>query len=182
MKASKRIAAAVLAVCMVAGTMGMQVQAYEENGIQFEKTEEESIEESKIEEPEGQENPAEPEGIGDQENPAEPEGIGDQENPAEPEGIGDQERPEEAGGLEKPESQKKAEELDGQEQAENPEQGTLNFIMQESDSITTPGVQNVAVSLGEEGSAVESAQLSYQNTTTGQELPSSPHTISTSSS
>ena len=158
MKASKRIAAAVLAVCMVAGTMGMQVQAYEENGIQFEKTEEESIEESKIEEPEGQENPAEP------------EGIGDQENPAEPEGIGDQERPEEAGGLEKPESQKKAEELDGQEQAENPEQGTLNFIMQESDSITTPGVQNVAVSLGEEGSAVESAQLSYQNTTTGQEF------------
>ncbi len=50
------------------------------------------------------------------------------------------------------------------------EPGILNFIMQESEWIQTPGIQNIAVSLGEEGSALESAMLWYQNRTTGQEL------------
>lgn len=103
MRASKRIAAAILTVCMIAGTMGMQVQAYREDEIQSKLTEEES-------------------------------------------------------------------KIEGMKQAEEPKQGTLNFIMQESDSITTPGVQNVVVSLGEEGKTVEHAQLAYKNTTTGQEF------------
>ncbi len=41
--------------------------------------------------------------------------------------------------------------------------GSLNFIIQESTFIKTPGVQNIAVSLGEENTVITQAQLGYHN-------------------
>lgn len=49
-------------------------------------------------------------------------------------------------------------------------QGTLNFIMVENASVKTPGVQNIAVSLGQEDTVAEQAELTYRNVTTGKEF------------
>lgn len=49
-------------------------------------------------------------------------------------------------------------------------QGVLSFIMLESTYIKTPGVQNIAVSLGQEGVTVEQAELTYHNETFGEDF------------
>ena len=41
--------------------------------------------------------------------------------------------------------------------------GELNFMMQESNYIQSPGVQNIVASLGSDGLVIEHAQLYYQN-------------------
>ncbi|MCI9446798.1 MAG: hypothetical protein HFH36_05310 [Lachnospiraceae bacterium] len=43
------------------------------------------------------------------------------------------------------------------------EAGTLNFLLLENDQIKTPGVQNIAVSLGQDGVKIEKAELTYRN-------------------
>ncbi len=43
--------------------------------------------------------------------------------------------------------------------------GKLNFVMQESTFVETPGTQNIVADLGEEGKPAENAQLCYQNST-----------------
>lgn len=50
------------------------------------------------------------------------------------------------------------------------EKGVMNFVMQESESIRTPGEQNVVASLGADGEVIEKAVLQYRNLTTGQEF------------
>ncbi len=52
------------------------------------------------------------------------------------------------------------------EEADNKQAaGLLNFAMVESAQIQTPGVQNIAVSLGKDGMKVEYAELTYQKAT-----------------
>ncbi len=51
--------------------------------------------------------------------------------------------------------------LETEEYAEDEGSGKVNFLMVESASVQTPGVQNIAVSLGQEGASVEHAELTY---------------------
>lgn len=63
------------------------------------------------------------------------------------------------------------EEVDGgQTEEAQQNQGILNFIMLESSNVQTPGVQNIAVSLGMEGVTVEQAELTYRNTAAGEDF------------
>ncbi len=55
-------------------------------------------------------------------------------------------------------------------QRDQEEKGILNFLMMESDCIKTPGVQNIAVSLGQENLALERAELIYQKADDGQQF------------
>lgn len=48
--------------------------------------------------------------------------------------------------------------------------GTLNFMMQESDCVQTPGVQNIVASLGSTDMIVEQAKLHYMNRASGEEF------------
>ncbi len=77
------------------------------------------------------------------------------------------------------EEEKKPEEQISSEEEKKPEEpsvskkiktGNLNFIIQENSYIQIPGVQNVVASLGEEGTAVEHAQLQYKNIETDEEF------------
>ncbi len=134
MKVSKRIAAAILSVCMVVTSMGMQVEASNKDGVQPESVK-----------------------AGHETGKEELEGFGEEElEQAKTQQMG-QEAP-------KPDSSAQRVTEDKMET------GTLNFIMEESGQVQTPGVQNVVASLGEDGSSVENASLLYRNVTTGQEL------------
>lgn len=68
-----------------------------------------------------------------------------------------------------PETEEEPEKIPGTEegpQTEDEQQrlaGKLNFIIQESTFIETPGIQNIAVSLGNENTMIAQAQLGYQN-------------------
>ncbi len=48
--------------------------------------------------------------------------------------------------------------------------GKLNFIMQESDCVQTPGMQNIAASLGTTDTIVEQAKLHYKHRASGEEF------------
>lgn len=48
--------------------------------------------------------------------------------------------------------------------------GKLNFIMQESDCVQTPGTQNIAASLGTTDTIVEQAKLHYKHRASGEEF------------
>lgn len=63
-------------------------------------------------------------------------------------------------------------------QVQKPQDGALQFLMQESDSVPIPGSQNVAVGLGEEGTVLEGASLRYVHTGTGQEFTAEAQGIS----
>lgn len=67
-------------------------------------------------------------------------------------------------------TEQKPEKATEQNQPEGWETGVLNFIMQESEQIQVPGVQNVVAGLGVEGDVIRQAQLQYKNTATGQEF------------
>ena len=67
-------------------------------------------------------------------------------------------------------TEQKPEKATEQNQPEGWETGVLNFIMQESEQIQVPGVQNVVAGLGVEGDVIKQAQLQYKNTATGQEF------------
>lgn len=62
------------------------------------------------------------------------------------------------------------EEEDNKEQTDNKKTATgiLNFAMLENTQIQTPGVQNIAISLGMDGMAVEGAELTYQKAADGE--------------
>ena len=112
MKVSKRIAAAILSVCMVVTSMGMQVEASNKDGVQ-----------------------PEPVKAGHETGKEELEGFGEEElEQAKTQQMG-QEAP-------KPGSSAQGVTED------KIETGTLNFIMEESGQVQTPGVQNVVASLG----------------------------------
>ncbi|MCI9081372.1 MAG: hypothetical protein HFI70_03435 [Lachnospiraceae bacterium] len=78
-----------------------------------------------------------------------------------------------------PEAEEKPEKVQGKERepdkkpkTENSQQiltGELNFIIQENTFIQSPGMQNIAVSLGKENTAIVRAELGYQNSA-GQEF------------
>lgn len=207
MKASKRIVAMVLSVCMAVGSMGMQVQAYGGDGRETElaglqelpgQTAEDWGEEA-AEGIEGKEPdyPGKAEGTKEDsaESPSMTEGKeGDLEEnsgnaeevtgnlaeiPSITEGMAEDagERPSNTEG-EKEDAKESPSTTEGttgdsadipntaregQGKAEQPEKGQLNFIMQEMDRLGIPSVQNVAASLGEDGSPVESASLKYHN-------------------
>ena len=57
-------------------------------------------------------------------------------------------------------------------QRDQAETGILNFLMMESDCVQTPGMQNIAVSLGQENLALEQAVLIYRKADDGQEFQS----------
>ncbi len=147
MRASKRIAAALLAVCMMVVSMGTQAWAYQGGEAEpepaklerrLENTEEITEDIKEITEDTEEIKKDTEEVTKDTEETAED-----------------------------------AEEVtkDTEETAEDTEEpGSLNFIMQESEYIQTPGVQNIAVSLGDEGIVLDEAVLWYRNRTTGQEL------------
>ncbi len=161
MKASKRIAAALLSVCMMVTSMGMQAQAYqgEEAAAKPVKVESGLISTEEITDDAGklERNTEE---ITDDAGKLKRNTEEITDNADKPE-----ENTEEIT-EDTEESVNDTKEL--QENTEKP--GVLNFIMQENDFIQTPGVQNVAVSLGEEGSVLETAKLWYRNRTTGQEF------------
>lgn len=151
MKVSKRVIAAVLSLCMIVSSAGMNVQAYNEENMQ-----------------------AAPAVLKDENE----EGLLGEITRDEPEEVSETEQPEDSGettdtGIKESEDLTEAPDS-GIEQLEDSEKtaeaGILNFIMQESSYIQTPGVQNVAASLGEEGSTIEQAVLHYRNTETGQEF------------
>ena len=137
MKASKRIVAFVLSVCMAVGSMGMQVQAYGGDGREPEFAELQEL----------------PEQAGQDQG----------ENSAENSAITEEIKEDSAESQKVAEGQEDKSAAEGQRQAEQPEEGRLNFVMQEMDELGIPSVQNVAASLGEEGSPVEGAVLEYHN-------------------
>ena len=146
MKVSKRVIAAVLSLCMIVSSAGMNVQAYNEENMQ-----------------------AAPTVLKDENE----EGLLGEITRDEPEEVSEAktEQPEDSGettdtGVKEPEDLMKvpASETEEPEESESVKTGVLNFIIQESTYIQTPGVQNVAASLGEEGSAIEQAVLHYRNT------------------
>lgn len=135
MKLSKRILAALLSVCMLASSGGMQAEAYDKMSSDSEKVEsrtEQELLEDRVE-----------------------ESLQDGRT-----------------GVRVPESrtEQETERTAEQNQTQEWETGVLNFIMQESEQIQVPGVQNVAASLGAEGEVVTQAWLQYKNTVTGQEF------------
>ncbi len=177
MRASKRIVALMLSVCMAFGSMGMQVQAYGEDGRQQEFT---GLQE--LPEQAGQdkgENIAGETGEGNAEDPgqdreeniagetgeenAENPGQDREENIAGETGKENVENPGTAAGVESAEPAEAQTAAEAPRQEEQPEKGQLNFIMQEMDKLEIPSVQNVAASLGEDGIPVESAALKYHN-------------------
>lgn len=137
MRVSKRIAAAILSVCMVVSSMGVQVEASNKDGRQPKSVK-----------------------AGQELGKEALEGFG--------EGLPGQAEPQETGLIQEEGAKKDSSEEGVTE--DRAETGMLNFIMQESGQVQTPGVQNVVASLGEEGSAVEGARLLYRNAVTGQEL------------
>ena len=70
-------------------------------------------------------------------------------------------------------------ELEGQpgEQAQA-EPGILQFVMQESEFLQIPGIQNVVAGLGKDGTVLEDAFLHYVNTSTGQEFTARAQAVS----
>ncbi len=77
--------------------------------------------------------------------------------------------------LQEEESQQQRRAVETQEEAW---QGTLQFLMQESESVQIPGAQNVVAGLGEEGAQLESAALCYVNAATGEEFTAEAFGIS----
>jgi len=69
-------------------------------------------------------------------------------------------------------NRKQAESEKGQEEdsRKQAEAGTLNFLMMDSASVQTPGVQNIAVSLGQESMILEGAELTYRRVSDGSEF------------
>lgn len=118
MKTSKRMAAALLAACMMITSPGTQAWAY-----QGEKA---SSEPAKLE-----------------------RRLKDTEEITDETVLTKKDTGEITDEIESPAQDTKT----AEKAAEEP--GILNFIMQESEWIQTPGIQNIAVSLGEEGSALE---------------------------
>lgn len=160
MKASKRILAMVLSVCMAIGPMGMQVQAYSGDGRQTELGHQELP--GQTAEGWGEEAAGEIDGM-EREHPGNAEETkgdsmgspdiaeGNEGDLVEPPSI-TEEGTEESGTS-----------REGQEDEGKPEKGQLNFIMQEMDRLGIPSVQNVAASLGDDGNPVENAMLKYHN-------------------
>lgn len=154
MRSPKRIIAAVLSACMIVSSTGINVQAYNENNVQSasvileNETERELSGEIDSEESETLREKTEYEESSDSKT----------EEPIAVEGISGSDQESENG---EPEETTDTEAV---------ETGLLNFIMQENSYIQIPGEQNVAVSLGEEGSTIERAILQYRNTQTGQEF------------
>lgn len=58
----------------------------------------------------------------------------------------------------------------GEKEETEQKQGILNFIMLENACVQTPGVQNIAASLGQEGTTLEQAELTYRNVATGEDF------------
>ena len=174
MKASKRIVALVLSVCMAVGSMGMQVQAYGGDGRQTELPElagealgedvagetgdtaapgsTERIKEDLEETPDTAGNSSNKEGTKEDLGET-PDTAGNSSNKE-----GTKEEPAE---IPSPAEARIAN--GGQGKEEQPEKGRLNFMMQEMEELGIPGIQNVAASLGEDGIPVERAALEYHN-------------------
>ena len=191
MKASKRIVALMLSVCMAVGSMGMQVQAYGGDGRQTELPElagealgedaagdtaapgsTEGTKEDLEEAPDTAGDSSNVEGTKEDlgETPDTAGNSGNKEGTKEdleeaPDTAGDSSNVE--GTKEEPEESPSPAEAriasGGQGKEEQPEKGRLNFIMQEMEELGIPGVQNVAASLGEDGIPVERAALEYHN-------------------
>ncbi len=174
MKASKRIVALVLSVCMAVGSMGMQVQAYGGDGRQTELPElaGEALGEDVAGETGDTAAPGSTERIKEDLEET-PDTAGDSSNKeGTKEDLG--ETPDTAGNSSNKEGTKEepaeipspAEARianGGQGKEEQPEKGRLNFMMQEMEELGIPGIQNVAASLGEDGIPVERAALEYHN-------------------
>lgn len=140
MKSAKRIAALLLSVCMAMSSAGIQVQAQGENDLQSKPIELEAETEREL--------------LGDGGQHQIDHSDAEIEEESE---ILKAEEPEEVS-------------VETEEEETVSEQGVLNYVMQESAYIETPGQQNVVASLGADGSMVESARLQYRNVTTNQEL------------
>lgn len=154
MKASKRIVALVLSVCMAVGSMGMQVQAYGGDGRQTELPElaGEALGEDVAGETGDTAAPGSTERIKEDFGET-PDTAGNSSNKE-----GTKEEPAE---IPSPAEARIAN--GGQGKEEQPEKGRLNFMMQEMEELGIPGIQNVAASLGEDGIPVERAALEYHN-------------------
>lgn len=161
MKSSKRIAALFLSVCMMMSSVGIQAQAQTENTLQAKPIE---LEDETERELLGGEERKQMESVGG--------GTELEEEISEEEKESDGEKNSEKDSELKSETfQETREALTETKEPEIiQEEGVLNYVMQESTYIETPGQQNVVASLGADKSTVESAQLQYRNVAANQEL------------
>ncbi len=164
MRKFQQWAAAILSVCMVISSAQIRVQAQNlsqdttKTIWEGEETEGDLLKETKevqLENEEGKEEKQLESGEGKEEKQLESE-EGKEEKQLESEEGKEERLGREKTIQEESQSRQRMEEQDFLA-------GELNFMMQESNYIQSPGVQNIVASLGSDGLVIEHAQLYYQN-------------------
>lgn len=150
MRASRKLVAAMLSVCMILSAADFSAYAQSEAQDAQVPQEVEKQEESQQENLQNEEKNSKKTQNSDKEEDFNEAVIPEQELK--------EDKPMEAG-----EDQNSEKALKSESQEQEFQKGELNFVMQENAEIQTPGIQNIAASLGKEGTVIDHASLCYRN-------------------
>lgn len=173
----KRILTALLAVCMAVTSIGIDAQAYNQSVADEQQRvgelEAASQEKNDIGKISDQKEEKQNELSEQEEGILEETGKSEETEKLEEAGTShdtvtseDRKKPEK-------ESEQKAEETDKLEEKVKPEEaqeGVLNYILMEKNSMEVPDIQKVVASLGKEDTRIADVELTYKNETTGEEF------------